>query len=370
MPGRGSSVWNIWSINTVVQYNMCLSTRGYLDSYGIHIDIENENTFVQYNYMYDCEGGFVEILAGNKNAVYRFNVDVNSGFRVSDWNNASSTIYIYSDRWKEPNQAALNLNDGVYINNNTIVINKGTKDNGDPYTTTIFSDAKNTYIYNNIFSSTNNAGIGKRNFNIIDNNSPFIVTNNLFEGTILQDWVNMDTNPQKGAALFSGSGNDKYPYQVIEGSLAINNGVAITGPIIPGAGTGVFENLSPYPTVDLYGNPIDLSTGTPNIGAYNGKTNSQLSTNSYVIKDDNNWIVYPTENKKNLNIINHSGTISGKLKVALYNIRGQMIQRNTLESLDQNKFILNLETNLANGIYILRLENNGKTHSRRIIFQR
>jgi len=81
MPGRGSSVWNINAINTISQYNMCISTRGYLDSHGIHIDNRNVNTFVQYNYMEDCEGGFVEILRGNKNAVYRFNVSVNDGFR-------------------------------------------------------------------------------------------------------------------------------------------------------------------------------------------------------------------------------------------------------------------------------------------------
>ena len=51
MPGRGSSVWNINAINTISQYNMCISTRGYLDSHGIHIDNRNVNTFVQYNYI-------------------------------------------------------------------------------------------------------------------------------------------------------------------------------------------------------------------------------------------------------------------------------------------------------------------------------
>ena len=61
MPNRGSSVWT-WNCKyTVIQRNECLHIRGYLDSHGIHIDHHND-PYVQYNYMEDCEGGFVEIL--------------------------------------------------------------------------------------------------------------------------------------------------------------------------------------------------------------------------------------------------------------------------------------------------------------------
>ena len=83
MPGRGSSVWPYNSVNTVIQRNQCLGVRGYADSCGIHIDNKNRNTFVQYNYMEDCEGGFVEILNGNVNSVYRFNVSVDDGWRTA-----------------------------------------------------------------------------------------------------------------------------------------------------------------------------------------------------------------------------------------------------------------------------------------------
>lgn len=368
MPARGSSVWNINCINTVVQYNTCLSTRGYLDSYGIHIDLNNENTFVQYNYMEDCEGGFVEILAGNKNAVYRFNVDVNSGFRVSDWNNASSTIYVYSDRWKEPNQAALNLCDGVYINNNTIVINKGTKTNGDPYTTSITSDAKNTYVYNNIFSSTNGAVMGARNFAIRDNGTTFMSTNNLFEGTVLQDWVSMDTNPQIGTSNFINSGDGKLAFQVDETSIAVNTGTAIQGPALPGAGTGVFQNVPVYPNVDFYGNPIDLSFGTPNIGAYNGKSNTALlGTNDFDSENKYNLIVFPNEDKTKLSILDTSQQLSGKTEISLLNIRGQMIvQKEFNADISNGSFTLDMPLTMSNGIYILKVNNSGISHSRKI----
>ena len=61
-------VWNYYSVNTVIQYNQCIGIRGILDSHGIHVDHHNKDTVVQYNYMEDCEGGFVEILGGNVNA--------------------------------------------------------------------------------------------------------------------------------------------------------------------------------------------------------------------------------------------------------------------------------------------------------------
>ena len=370
MPARGSSVWNINCINTVVQYNMCLSTRGYLDSYGIHIDLNNENTFVQYNYMEDCEGGFVEILAGNKNAVYRFNVDVNSGFRVSDWNNASSTIYVYSDRWKEPNQAALNLPDGIYINNNTIIIDKGTKTNGDPYTTSITSDAKNTYVYNNIFSSTNGAVMGARNFAIRDNGTTFLSTNNLFEGTVLNDWVEMDINPQIGSSYFSETGDDKLAYQVTENSPALNNGTTIEGPILPGAGSGVFENVPAYPNVDFYGNPIDLSTGTPNIGAYNGKSNAALlSTNTFESENQFKFIVFPNEEKTELYVLDTSNKLSEKTEMSLCNIRGQIIVQKEF-SMSNDPFILDLPLAISNGIYILNINTGNISRSRKIVLHK
>ncbi|MEM9983618.1 MAG: right-handed parallel beta-helix repeat-containing protein, partial [Bacteroidota bacterium] len=151
MPGRGSSIWNIHSINTIMQYNMCLSTRGYLDSHGIHIDNNNVNTFVQYNYMEDCEGGFVEILRGNKNAVYRFNVSVNDSWRVNpDWATSNHTIWVNSVR-HDPSR--FDLCDSIFIHNNTVVINK-------PFTSTatqtsVTMDADNLYVFNNIFTSTN-----------------------------------------------------------------------------------------------------------------------------------------------------------------------------------------------------------------------
>ena len=126
MANRGSAVWTWRCVNTVIQYNDCLHIRGYLDSHGIHVDHENINTFIQYNYMEDCEGGFVEILGGNINSVYRFNISVNDGWRANPkWKTSNHTIWINNviPRGKHyPTES--------YIYNNTVFVDQ-------PYGTSI-----------------------------------------------------------------------------------------------------------------------------------------------------------------------------------------------------------------------------------------
>ncbi|MBK1879073.1 Ig-like domain-containing protein [Pelagicoccus mobilis] len=261
MPNRGSSVWTWRCINTVIQYNRCISTRGYLDSHGIHIDHENLNTFVQYNYMEDCEGGFVEILGGNVNSVYRFNVSVNDGWRDNpNWKNSNHTIWINE---KGPGDTVHRC-EHTYIYNNTVYMDRD-------FSTAIDIDGKHTYIYNNIFHAEG-GDIGGKQVVVENNGTELFMRNNLFSGNIDSRFQNMDTAPIEGTPIFDRPGEtNKYAYQLQASSPAINAGTTQLGPPIPGAGTGVFKDLTPYPKVDFYGNPIDLSSGTPNIGACNAK---------------------------------------------------------------------------------------------------
>ncbi|WP_066632004.1 T9SS type A sorting domain-containing protein [Labilibacter marinus] len=364
MPARGSSVWTYKAMNTVVQYNMCLSTRGYLDSYGIHIDKHNTNTFVQYNYMDDCIGGFVEILADNIDAVYRFNVSVNSGFRytegVSDWKAGSSTIYIYSDRWTEPDQSGLMLSDGVYVYNNTVVIDK-------PFTTTFSADANNMFIYNNIFSSTNGATMGHLQCTVREE-SQLSMTHNLYEGDVNTAWVDMDASPVQGDPKFTGEGEDKMPFELTAGSPAIDAGTNITGPEVNNAGYSVFKDLTPYPTVDFYGNPIDLASGKVNIGAFNGKPEDVSVVEQ--VSGSNNWLVYPNQDNTAF-LITNKGDYSGDIKVSLFSLSGKLIQHNK-QSIDpsNHSFSMDINDNISNGIYILSFTGDGISHSRRIVLYR
>lgn len=414
MPGRGSSIWSYKAINTIMQYNMCISTRGYLDSYGIHIDHNCLNTFVQYNYMEDCEGGFVEILHSNRNAVYRFNVSVNDGWRVNPtWTNSNFTIWVTSDRWSDD---GLKYVDGAYIYNNTVLINR-------PFTTVFSLDGKNMFVYNNIFSSTNGSGMGHQNTVVRDNDTPFFMSNNLFEGTVDNRWVAMDAKPQIGSPLFDSTGADNDKYSLILGSPALDNGAAVTGPPVIGAGYGVFKDIPVYPDVDFYGNPVDLESGIPNIGACNVKypyeedltvisdtvfmgdtivvTDTSISCKTYskstdpefmetrcdtsvaiksihiedttstsvnyVLKPKNNWLIYPDPAGSRIKMISKSN-LSGEVDITLVDLRGRTVQadQRTLHP-GQKEFDLILESSPDNGIYILNIRTQGTSHSRRII---
>jgi hypothetical protein len=260
MPARGSSVWTWRCRNTVIQYNTCLSTRGYLDSHGVHIDHQNVNTFIQYNYMEDCEGGFVEILGGNVYSVYRFNISVNDGWRDNPkWKNSNHTLWINNKTGK-----GIHYSDKSYIYNNTVYMDRD-------YSTAIDINAKNTYIYNNIFYAAE-GDVGNKRVQITDNETDMLISNNLFRGEISPNFTALGDHNQTGKPHFIEPGiRSKSGYQLKADSAAINKGLALRGPPIPGAGTGIFKDVSEYPTVDFYGNPVDLSSGTPNIGACNAK---------------------------------------------------------------------------------------------------
>jgi hypothetical protein len=376
MPGRGSAVWTFHCINTVIQYNQCLSARGYFDSHGIHIDHSNKYTFVQYNYMEDCEGGFVEILKGNEYAVYRFNVSVNDGWRNGGgpegaWANSNHTLWISKNTNPDGVENPL-FSDNNYIYNNTVILDYNNID--DPAkkeTTAIEINAKNTYIYNNIFYSVNGGEMGKQNVVANTNGAVFQLNNNLFYGAVDTCFKNLATNSQTGNPNFNQTGAGKFKYQLQANSAAINTGVANTGPAIPGAGTGVFINVPAYPNVDFYGNPIDLSTGTPNIGACNAKNGEiVLSANLLEIENQNIWKLYPNPAKSKL-FLNHATGMASSFDITITNLNGQVVQnQKNVEQINSKLFALNLSPYLSNGIYTLTIQDGNKIYNRKIFINK
>jgi len=354
MPNRGSSVWTWRCYNTVIQYNECLHIRGYLDSHGIHIDHENKNTFVQYNFMLDCEGGFVEILGGNVNAVYRFNVSVNDGWRYNpNWINSNHTIFIS----KNASAGQIKYCDSSYIYNNTVYIDS-------IFSTAIDMNAKNTFIFNNIFYAKNGGHIGGKQVAIINNGYPLYMRNNLYYGAVANNFKNNDTNPKIGDPNFYDGGTvNKYGYQLNVGSTAINTGVARQGPRLPGAGTGIFIKIPPYPTVDFYGNPIDMSFGTPNIGACNAKS-GEIFTGTGAIKKKvpMNCLIYP--NPANTTItIEIEDLRFANCDLQIFNFRGQ-----ELISLKGIRYKAEVDiSNLTSGIYFVKLITDKTVELRKII---
>lgn len=254
LAGRGSGMWVFKCKNVIAQYNRSYGAQGPNDSYGMHIDFGNSDIIYQYNYSENSEGGFCEILGDNNSCTYRFNVSVNDGSRDFHGN----TLWV-SDFAGTGNRITSNEN---YIYNNTIYLDQN-------YTPDITIISKNTYVYNNIFM-VDNGQIGEQVDINIDSGSELYVSNNLFQGTVNTQFSDLDKNKTVGEpSLQKGGGNAIDDYQIQTGSAAIAAGKSFSQPPFTMAGSGIFQNITEYPTVDAFGIPIDIQNNDPNIGASN-----------------------------------------------------------------------------------------------------
>ncbi len=256
MTNRGSGAWFFAGRNIIAQFNRVISARGPADTYSIHIDHSNENVFVQFNYSEDSEGGFAEILGDNINSVYRYNVSVNDGFRP----NARS---MWVSDYAGPNSEI--RSDQNYIYNNTIYLSQN-RDTG------LLFRGHNTYVYNNIVTAAPGSSIGEIEYVVdITEGDDFIVSNNLYNGDIEQDFINTDPNAVTENPLFvNAGGTDSESYILMPDSPAMNAGIVFDQPEFPMAGQGIFADIPAYPEFDLYGNSINWENGSINIGAFAG----------------------------------------------------------------------------------------------------
>ena len=349
MIGRGSAVWNWYSINTIVQYNQAINAKGILDSHGIHVDHSNVDTFIQYNYMQDCEGGFVEILGGNQRAVYRYNISVNDGWRVNpNWANSDHTIWLNDKIGGESGHPSYNS----YIYNNTVIINKS---GNDAFDTAIDINGQNTRIFNNIFYAVNGSGIGIQQVNYNDPN--LMMTNNLFFGNIRNNFKTIDANRiEVDPQFYDEDRADQYGFQIGASSQAIDAGAAYAGdyahPAIPVGASTIFANVEEYPTVDFFGHSLS-GDSTPNIGASNAKNGEISLSNKSDISTEKVYIQNPIISDK---VVLHG--VDKSYQYALVDILGRTKQQGFLEA-SQNEIIL--DQILSSGVYLLKLENKANT---------
>ena len=355
MIGRGSAVWNWYSINTIVQYNQAINAKGILDSHGIHVDHSNVDTFIQYNYMQDCEGGFVEILGGNQRAVYRFNISVNDGWRVNpNWVNSDHTIWLNDKIGGQSGHPSYDS----YIYNNTVVINKS---GNDAFDTAIDINGQNTRIFNNIFYAVNGSGIGNQQGNYSDPN--LMMTNNLFFGNIRNNFKTIDANRiEVNPIFYNEQSGDQYGFQIDASSQAIDAGAAYTGnyahPAIPVDASTIFANLEEYPTVDFFGNSLS-GDSTPNIGASNAKNGEITLSNKSDISTEKVYIQNPMISDK---VVLHG--VNKSYQYALVDILGRTKQQGFLEA---QKDEIILDESLNPGIYLLQLRDKTNTITSKIV---
>ena len=355
MIGRGSAVWNWYSINTIVQYNQAINAKGILDSHGIHVDHSNIDTFIQYNLMQDCEGGFVEILGGNQRAVYRFNISINDGWRVNpNWTNSDHTIWLNDKIGGESGHPSYDS----YIYNNTVIINKS---GNDAFDTAIDINGQNTRIFNNIFYAVNGSGIGNQQANYNDPN--LMMTNNLFFGNIRNNFKTIDANRvEVNPDFYNEQSGDQYAFQIKASSQAIDAGAAYVGdyahPAIPVGASTIFANVDEYPTVDFFGNSLS-GDSTPNIGASNAKNGEITLSNKTDISTYNVYIQNP--------IIYDKVVIYGidkPYQYALVDLLGRTKQKGFLK---ENQSEIIFQKSLKSGMYILKLQNEYNACSGRVL---
>ena len=250
---RGSGAWFFRSKHVVAQNNVAAFSRGHNDSAGIHVDYNNENILVQYNFTYDNEGYGTEILGSNKNIIWRYNLSVGDGTRKvnvarpegGQSQHPGRTLHI-SD-FAKPNRAP---SSDLFIYNNTYLISSGSSPN-------INLTAGNLLLKNNLFIVEDKAKLGQR-VNIDKSwSSDFNVANNGFSGNVSSSLTKIDFSPIFLKLSIEGkiSNADSFAFDYKNVKLT-TIGQAIDHPDFPAAGSGIFTHISREPTTDFFGNLI------------------------------------------------------------------------------------------------------------------
>ena len=355
MVARGSGAWFYNSRNVIAQFNRSLHVRGPADSYGMHIDFNNRNVILQYNYSEDSQGGFVEILGNNVNSVYRFNVSVNDGLRDN-----GRSVWVSPYAYSPGTNNKIN-SEGNYVYNNSIYVSNG-------LTPDISIEGKNTYIFNNIFYADGTAVIGQVVDVKIETGSSLYVSNNLYYGNVKTAFTNKDVAPKFGNPLFANNGVlNTVGYKLSVNSPALLGGKIFQEPPFPEAGKGIFKDVSVYASKDMFGNQVSLSSQIPNIGAYNGVPAQETSIVDLSGTVNNKLIISPVPTYKNLifNYISQNGTNS---KIEILNMEGKTIHTEIVYfNVGENIYNIPIKNAFVNGFYFLKISNNGISITKKFV---
>lgn len=306
---RGSGMWPFDCKDVIAQHNKFMNAHGPMDSYGSHIDYGNENVVFQYNYSYNNEGGFAEILGDNINCGYRYNISVNDGYREDPngipWDKKGKIFWVSNFCGQNPIRCP---NVGTFIYNNTIFVNDTL--NPEIY---FWPNIGDVHVYNNLIVA---GQYGEIIPTLIENDfNELYISNNLFYDSTR---INLDDDLKNNAIyadplLFntvSVGVNNPQLYKTQNNSPAIGNGFLING---SNDSTNYLEHNG---GLDYFGNSVSHNSPS-NIGAYNGfGTVDILSQNVGDLK------IFPsvTNNYVNISIQNFTGPI----QTEIYTLGGEL----------------------------------------------
>jgi hypothetical protein len=259
---RGSGMWPFDCKNVIAQHNKFMNAHGPMDSYGSHIDYGNENVVFQYNFSYNNEGGFAEVLGDNINCGYRYNISVNDGFREDPngvpWNKKGKIFWV-------SNYCGSNTvrcpSIGTFMYNNTVFVNDTL--NPEIY---FWPDVGDVHVHNNLLFVGQN---GEAIRTLIENefNALFISHNLFYDSSRIDLDPDLANNAMFGNPMLMNASslgeNNAEAYQIQSSSPGVGNGFLING------STDTIDYLQHNGGLDYFGNSVSHSAPS-NIGAFNG----------------------------------------------------------------------------------------------------
>ena len=185
------------------------------------------------------------------------------------------------------------------------------------------------------------------------------MTHNLFAGTVSPKFEDLDVSPRFGDPNFANPGSSTAgAYRLKYPSPAMDAGIELKAPAIPGAGTGIFAGRTPWPETDFFGNPVDPSDA-PNIGACNlknGETISVRQIRDYVSQRKNMIFPNPATEFVYIRSLENS---PDKVSVKIYDLQGRMVQKTDGVTKGPGKiFRLRLSKGLADGMYFIMVNDD------------
>ncbi|MBM77678.1 MAG: hypothetical protein CL846_04290 [Crocinitomicaceae bacterium] len=340
---RGSGMWPFDCKNVVSEHNYFMNAHGPQDSYGSHIDFGNENVVFQYNYSYNNEGGFIEILGDNINCGYRYNVSVNDGYRIDPDGNSwdkKGKIFWVSNYCGTNNPRCPSI--GSFIYNNTVFVND-----------TIYPEiyfwpnVGDVHVYNNLIYV---GSVGDKIPTLIQNTGNNLnISHNLFYDSarmeLDHDLINNAIFSDPNLVNPSSNGiDDPLMYQLQNNSIAIGAGKLISG------SNDSIDYLNNNGGLDYLGNLVS-NFNSPDIGAFN----LNLLNNSSLYSK--NIIAYPSLTKLNvkLYIKNYSGVIA----TSIFDINGVFLKKVEGDLISLKEF--------KKGIYIFKIIYGENTDQIKVI---
>jgi hypothetical protein len=337
-------MWPFDCKNVIAQHNKFMNAHGPMDSYGSHIDYGNENVVFQYNYSYNNEGGFAEILGDNINCGYRYNISVNDGYREDPdgvpWNKKGKIFWV-------SNYCGSNTvrcpSTGTFIYNNTVFVNDTL--NPEIY---FWPDVGDVHVYNNLIVVSQ---YGETIPTLLQNDlNELYISHNLFYDV---SRIDLDSDLENNAlyqdplllnSVYLGE-NDPQAYQIQDGSPAIGSGFLING------SNDTTNYLEHNGGLDYFGNSVSHNSPS-NIGAFNGY--SYIDISEIKIPDIK---IFPnvTDNYVNISIEKFSGTIHTEI----YGLNGDFMGVQKGSKLSFKKF--------NSGVYFCVIFYEGKSKTLKVM---